>query len=167
MHVLCSLAFHNGKLSLDSKFDAAIMLFDSINYVLDTTKVVDVFNRVATHLNENGIFVFDFTTPENSESGADSMNDEGTTPDDYKYQRKSYYLPSERIHYNEFEIEHLSEDKKQVLEHFREIHRQRIYTLQEMKELVSQSNLKLIAAYSELDFEPADDRSHRITMVLR
>lgn len=154
-------------LELDSKFDVIMMLFDSINYVVDPKLVVQVLDRVASHLNENGIFVFDFTTPANSESGADSMNDEGTTPDDYRYERKSYYLPSERIHYNEFEIERLSEDKKQVLEHFREIHRQRIYTLQEMQELVSQSKLNLLAAYAELDFEDADERSHRITMVLK
>lgn len=149
----------------ETTYDVVIMLFDSINYILSGEEVVNVFNGIKKILNPGGIFIFDFTTPENSEAAAELMNEEGTTPDDFKYSRKSYYLPSEKMHYNEFEIEKLSADKMRVEKRFREIHKQRIYTFAEMKSFVEQSNLTLLASFEELDFEPANNKSHRITMV--
>lgn len=154
-------------IDLQETFDVILCLFDSINYLLQPKEVVTVFNGIHKALNPNGIFIFDFATPINSETGAEAMNAEGTTTDNFRYVRKSYYLPSERLHYNEFEIDQLSEDKKTVLKRFRETHKQRIYTFSEMKKLVEESSLSLLAAYEDYDLDPASEKSHRITMVLQ
>jgi SAM-dependent methyltransferase len=45
-----------------SRFDAIICVFDSINHLLRPADWWKVFNRVARHLNEDGVFIFDVNT---------------------------------------------------------------------------------------------------------
>lgn len=48
--------------SLPKKFDVIICLFDSINHLTDYKDWQQVFSRVRTHLNPQGIFIFDINT---------------------------------------------------------------------------------------------------------
>ena len=48
---------------LAKKFDAIVCVFDSINHLLNFREWKKVFRRVALHLNDNGLFVFDVNTP--------------------------------------------------------------------------------------------------------
>src|SRR5690606_11947479 len=104
-----------------------------------------------------GVFVFDFTTPGNSQRHEEELNDEGSTPDNYRFVRLSRYLPSERMHYNEFEIEKLADDKVHVERRYREVHKQRVYSLQEMRDIVAQSGFEILAEYDGFELEPADE----------
>lgn len=153
-------------LDMGTTYDVVVSLYDSINYMMNLDDVIKVMKNAKAHLNEDGVFIFDFTTPANSEEGAEDMNDEGTSPDGYRFVRKSYYLPSERIHCNEIEIEKLSADKKSVVQKMREVHRQRIYTLAEMKNAAAAAGLEWLAAYGSFDLDKATEKSHRITVVL-
>jgi ubiquinone/menaquinone biosynthesis C-methylase UbiE len=153
-------------LDLEQKFDVVISLHDSINYMLTPQDVSRVFENVKRHLNDGGIFIYDFTTSANSVDNAEDMNNEGTSPDGYRFVRKSYYLPIEKLHYNEFEIEKLSPDKKSVVQKLREVHRQRVYSLAEMKSLAQNAGFEWIAAYGSFDLDKATEKSHRITVVL-
>lgn len=47
---------------LPRKFDVILCLFDSINHVLAFEGWKRIFRRVRSHLNENGLFVFDINT---------------------------------------------------------------------------------------------------------
>lgn len=153
-------------ITLTDDFDVAIMLYDSINYALDADLVLEALKQVRKCVRANGLFIFDFTTPANSLKNADTLNDEGSTSDNYRFTRLSRYLPSEKIHYNEFEIEKLADDKIHIERRFREIHKQRVYSLPEMREIVSRSPFKIIAEYDAFELEPAHENSDRITMVL-
>jgi hypothetical protein len=113
------------------------------------------------------LFIFDFTTPAHSEKYAEKMNDQGVTPDNYRFVRRSYYLPAEKLHYNEFDIEKLSPDHGEVLARYREVHKQRAYRLGEMKELTARTKFEFLAAYDDFDIVDANDNSSRITVVLR
>jgi SAM-dependent methyltransferase len=44
------------------KFDAIVCVFDSINHLLAFGEWKKVFHRVALHLNDNGLFIFDINT---------------------------------------------------------------------------------------------------------
>ncbi|MBZ4683423.1 MAG: hypothetical protein PWP46_96 [Fusobacteriaceae bacterium] len=59
---------------LKEKFDAAIMIFDTINHLLDEKELKKTIKNVYNHLNEGGIFIFDIATRE-------LMND--MFPEDY------------------------------------------------------------------------------------
>ena len=118
-------------------------------------------------LNDDGFFIFDFTTPQHSSKHAEMMNDQGITFDNYRFVRISRYLEAEGVHYNEFTIEKLSDDKQQVLARKNEVHVQRTYKLDDIREVVTDTGFKIIAEYDGLDFVPATNQSDRITMVIQ
>lgn len=146
-------------------FDIIVMLFDTMNYVQSGTEITALLKNLRSHLNRNGIIIFDFTTPRNSIEAEVDLNEEGARHG-FHYVRKSFYLKSERIHYNEFEIEQI-DDEGEVVDTFSEIHRQKIYTLQEMKEYIQNANFDFLAAYEGFDLVDANDNSDRITMVIQ
>jgi len=60
-----SVKFHNKDMTnfkLDQKMDIILCIFDSINHLQNFKDWQKVFNNVKTHLNENGLFIFDFNT---------------------------------------------------------------------------------------------------------
>lgn len=154
-------------IELEEQFDIVLSLFDSVNYILKEEEVLRMLENVEKVMHEGSFFIFDFTTPAHSEYVADMLNEEGITPDNIRFERHSFYMPTEKIHVNEFDIEFLDKDKQTVLRREREVHRQRIYTLKEMKEIVAKSNMEIVAAYEDFVLDKANDKSERITMVLK
>jgi ubiquinone/menaquinone biosynthesis C-methylase UbiE len=155
------------KIDLQEKFDVVVMLFDSLNYIKDTNSIKIMLAEVKKVLNDDGFFIFDFTTPQHSSKHAEMMNDQGITFDNYRFVRISRYLEAEGVHYNEFTIEKLSDDKQQVLARKNEVHVQRTYKLDDIREVVTDTGFKIIAEYDGLDFVPATNQSDRITMVIQ
>lgn len=47
------------RLSLPEKYDIAVIFCDSLNYLETIEEVIETFQRVHDHLNDNGLFVFD------------------------------------------------------------------------------------------------------------
>lgn len=155
-------------IGLDEQFDVAFAVFDSINYLHSPERVGIMLREIRKVLSPGGLLIFDFTTPRNSVQAIQYLNnEEGYAEGGYRYFRKSRYDPEEKIHYNDFRIEKLGEDRETVLEEFRELHRQRIYTLGEMRDVVAGTDYRLAAAYDGFEMEKAHEKSLRITMVLR
>jgi len=151
---------------LDKKFDLVFLIFDSINYLHNESDILKLHDQVRNVLKPGGYFIFDFTTPRNSRQAIRYLNnEEGISPDNYRFHRKSHFDPHSNIHTNEFEIERLSSDQHSVLERFVEIHRQKIYTLQQMKSIINQTGFQIIEHYDGFQFKKANDKSLRITVV--
>lgn len=154
--------------SVDQRFDVAVSVFDSVNYLMEPGEILQMLQQVAKALKPGGLFVFDFTTPRNSIQAINYLNnDEGTGPGNLRYFRTSRYDPRQQIHYNEFDIEELDEKHRTVVRRFRETHRQRIYTLKEMLAIIAETDYKILAKYSGFEMVEADNKSLRITMVLQ
>ena len=49
-------------ISLDRKFDVALCCCDGINYLIDDNELVDFFKSVHEHLDDKGVFIFDYST---------------------------------------------------------------------------------------------------------
>lgn len=153
---------------MDKKFDVVLSLFDSVNYLHKHKDIRRLLSEVKKVLLPESLFIFDFTTPRNSIHAIQYLhNEEGYTEDNYHFFRKSWYDAREKIHYNEFEIEKLDHDSETVLERYSEIHRQRIYTLKEMLDIIKRSDYNIVAKYDGFDLIDANDNSLRITMVLQ
>ncbi len=154
-------------IDLEQKFDAVYMVFDSINYLHTEKDILNLFEQVRHVLNDKGIFIFDFTTPRNSVKSIKYLhNEKGKSKTNYDYYRTSSFDRKNRIHYNKFEIR-LLDDNEQVIDTFREIHKQKIYTYTEMKSIIDKSDLKILAAYDGFQLNPVHEKSLRITMVLQ
>jgi len=153
---------------LEETFDIVFCVFDSINYLHSEEEILKFLSETKKVLTPESLLIFDFTTPRNSMQAIEFLNnEEGYTEDNHRYFRLSSYDADKRIHKNEFRIEKLAEDQETVVEQFRETHHQKIYTLQQMLDIIDQTTYNIRAKYSGFDFEEADDKSLRITMVLQ
>lgn len=150
-----------------STYDIIFSVFDSINYLHNSEDILKALRGTHSILNANGLLIFDFSTPQNSLEAVDYLNNEEGSFENFRYFRESRYDPENQFHYNEFDIEEVSDDGITVINSFREVHKQRIYSLQEMLSIVEQTPYHLVAKYEGFDLVDADENSTRITMVLR
>jgi ubiquinone/menaquinone biosynthesis C-methylase UbiE len=49
-------------ISINRKFDVALCCCDGINYLLDDNELIDFFKSVHEHLDDKGVFIFDYST---------------------------------------------------------------------------------------------------------
>src|SRR5690625_4715832 len=144
------------------------MVFDSINYLHDPEQIRELHQQVYTILNPGGLFIYDFTTPHNSRQSirvlyiiSRSVSTEG------RIHQKSTYHAKKRIHSNKFLNKYKYQESPQEKRYIREIHEQKIYTRQEIMEIVRTTPFHIVAAYDGFMLKPAHDKSLRVTMVLR
>ncbi len=155
------------RLDIGRRFDIIYMVFDSLNYLHHEHEILALLDSVSTHLEDNGIFVFDFTTPNFSPKIAPLLDGEQSRLRNYRYRRNSRYDKDNGIHINHFFVEKRDPKTGRTTERFEEVHRQRIWSLDEIKSMVMRSKLRMLASYEDFDFSEATDRSDRITMVLQ
>lgn len=143
----------------DEPFDAVLLLYDGLNYLLEGDEVAALFARVAAALRPGGLFVVDQSTPANSLNNAAYFADEGEA-EGFAYVRRSHYDPASRLHTTAFDLTVEGET-------YAEEHVQRAYTRAEIGSRAAASPLAVAAAYDGFTFEPATDASERIHWVLR
>lgn len=155
-------------IDISQQFDIVVSIFDSINYLHTDEEILRFLDEAKKVMNAQSLLIFDFTTPKNSIQAIDYLhNEEGYANDNYRFFRESTYDAGEQIHTNSFRIQKLDDDQESVIEEFRETHRQRTYTLQQMLDIIDQTTYNIVAKYCGFEFEEADKNSLRITMVLR
>ncbi|MEX2573314.1 MAG: class I SAM-dependent methyltransferase [Balneolaceae bacterium] len=153
-------------IDLDEKFDLVFLVFDSINYLHTEADILKLHEQVKKVLKPGGYFIFDFTTPRNSRQAVGYLNnEEGISSENYRFFRTSRFDAVNNMHINEFEIEKLGADRRTVKETFVEIHRQKIYTLDQMKAILKKTGYRMIDMVDGFSFDRADNKSLRITIV--
>lgn len=155
-------------LTFTRPFDVIFMVFDSLNYLHNESEILDLHRQVRKILKPDGIFVYDFTTPRNSRKAIRFLNNESKQVGErFKYHRSSSYDPKEQIHTNSFLIEEFNPHTRTVVEQFEELHRQKIYTYNQMEMILKKSDFTILEAYDGFELKPAHSKSLRITMVLQ
>jgi len=125
-------------------YDLILLVFDSINYLMDKDKISALLKNAYQGLTEKGMFIFDVSTLNNCEDYFDGFVNLEDKPNEYL------------IHQSEFDGDkniqksHLTFFLKQGFQFKRydEIHQQRIYPTAELVELIKQSGFKLHAIHS-------------------
>jgi ubiquinone/menaquinone biosynthesis C-methylase UbiE len=132
-------------------FDAAVCLYDSLNYVTSIRALKSVFSRVATVLMPGGLFIFDLNTPYALER---EMFTQSGQVGPLRYEWKSRYNANTRLARIRMDF---SIGQKQ----FRELHIQRAYSTREVCDLLESTGLLPLdayAAYTRLPLGPRTDR---------
>jgi SAM-dependent methyltransferase len=147
-------------------YDAAVLVYDGLNYVRQPEGLRGVFDGIARTLRPGGLAVIDQVTPANSEAYDEDFFDRGTFRDarrgiNVAYLRTSHYDADARLHTTTFEI---TTPGGQTA---REEHVQQIYTMAEVRAQIDASTLSFVAAYDGFGDDPATAASHRIHWVLR
>ncbi len=140
-------------------FDVVLILYDSINYVIDDNEISKVFAQVKHLLIKNGIFIFDVVTP----YACEEFFLDYTEQDSWKgitCIRHSWYRKDQQMQFNEFEITVKGEI-------YHELHKQKIREIQEWKEIIRKNNFELMQAFNNFTFIEATPYSERIHFVCR
>lgn len=144
---------------------AVVSVCDSLNYLLEDEDIIECFKLVNNYLDPKGIFFFDFNTRYKYE------NVIGNTViaenrEDCSFIWENYYDPEEMI--NEYDltifVKEDSEDED-IFRRFQEVHYQRGYTLDEMKEFIEKAGLVFIKAYDADTLGDVTAESERVYCV--
>ena len=137
----CPNLFHHDMTSLlpADKYELVVLLFDSINYLMEDHEILKLLNNVYNTIADNGMFIFDITTPKNCEQNFDGFVNLQDNQDEYL------------IHQSDFDSDNLIQKTqltffiKKGFQYTRsdEIHEQRIYPVSEIVELIGKTNFKL------------------------
>ena len=143
----------------DPPVDAIILLYDGLNYLLEPEKVALLLRSAHAALADGGVFIFDVSTPANSENNAAYFEDRGEETE-FSYVRTSRYDADKKLHVTRFE---LTVGGKHAVEE----HVQRAYSMREMRKLIGALKWSEIHAYDGFSTAPADDKTERIHWVLK
>jgi SAM-dependent methyltransferase len=143
----------------ENAFDVVILLYDGLNYLLDTREIRRMFGQVEDVLTDDGLFIFDQSTPVNSANNEEYFEDEGQV-DEFSYVRRSWYDPQTCHHTTRFDITVYGQT-------YREEHVQRAYTRSEIQDLIASTGFTVEGGFAGLSRQSATDRAERIHWVLR
>ena len=147
---------------------AIVSLCDSVNYITEPEELTHVFSLVNNYLDPDGLFIFDFHT----EHYYRDVVAEATIAedrDDISFIWDNYYDEEEAI--NELAlslfVKEPSDSDDNLFRKYEELHVQKGYTLKQMKQMVADSGLTLLAAYDAFTHEPADEECERIYIIAK
>ncbi len=143
-------------------YDAAICLYDSINYLLEPDQVIRFLQRIGGALKPGGIFLFDICTELNSVLHFNGRREKEAGPG-YHYQRIMRYKHSNRIQENIFEIFFDGPPAEVVTEH----HQQKIYSLDEIRSFITSAGLSLVEELDGYERKRPTSRSLRVHFLVR
>lgn len=143
--------------------DTIVCLMDSINYITDKQALKRMFKLVNNYLNPEGIFIFDINSSYKFENILDgnvfySVEDEITYIWENNYDRESGIC--------EFDLTFFIGDGENYKRHD-ELHYERSYCVDELKEIIDASGMELKEVYGCLDFKPPVPESERIFFISR
>ena len=147
---------------------AVVSVCDCVNYITDEKELEQVFRLVNNYLDPAGIFIFDF----NTEYKYKEILGEQTIAEDREdcsFIWDNYYDEEEAI--NELAlslfVKEPSDSDDNLFRKYEELHVQKGYTLKQMKQMVADSGLTLLAAYDAFTHEPADEECERIYIIAK
>lgn len=145
---------------------AVVSVCDSVNYITDEKELEEVFRLVNNYLDPGGIFIFDFNT---EYKYREVLGEQVIAEDreDSSFIWDNYYYEDERMNEYELTLFIRDEEHKELYRKYQEMHFQRAYTLEEMKELIEWSGLSFVTAYDAYTGSAPDGRSERICMIAR
>lgn len=137
---------------------------DSVNYITDEKELEQVFRLVNNYLDPKGIFIFDFNTEYKYREvlGNQTIAEDR---DDCSFIWENYYYEDQQM--NEYELTLFIKEEKELYRKYQELHLQRAYTLDVMKDLIVWAGLEYVTAYDAYTMDPPHEKSERICVVAR
>lgn len=144
---------------------AVVSVCDCVNYITDEKELEQVFRLVNNYLDPEGIFIFDF----NTEYKYKEILGEQTIAEDREdcsFIWDNYYYEDESM--NEYELTlFIKEQDSNLYRKYQEMHYQKAYTLDAMRELIEWSGLEFMTAYDAYTRKAPTETSERICVVAR
>lgn len=131
------------KVDFENKFDLQVLLFDSINYLIEQDQIIQMLKVIRNNMSDSSLFIFDISTIYNSTEHFDGfINLEER--EDYFFVHRADYHSSKRRQEN-----YLNIYSERFLGYQREdeIHHQKVWKVSELASMIKESGLKLVGIY--------------------
>lgn len=158
------------ELELYGTVGTVVSVCDSLNYLLEEDDILQTFRLVNNYLYPQGIFIFDFNTVyKYAVVIGDATIAENR--EDCSFIWENYYHGEQEI--NEYDLTIFVNGEKETgkeeewFRRFREVHYQRGYRLEQMRELVVRAGLDFVEALDADTHGKVTDKSERIYVVAR
>ena len=142
--------------------DIIISLFDSLNYITEEEDLLKVFKLVNNYLEPKGLFIFDLNTKYKFKNIL-GQNTFTQTDDDAAYIWENYYDDDSEI--NEYYLNIFVKDNDGRYERYEEVHHEKAYEIDVIKDLINKSGLKLLNIYDAYTFDEPKETSERIFFI--
>ena len=144
--------------------DVAISICDSMNYITSREELLQVFKLVNNYLEKDGLFIFDMNTEyKYSEILGDNVIAENR--DEGSFIWENAYYEDEKV--NEYNLTLYIRDEDNKYDRFEETHYQKAYSIKEMKEIIEESGMELVAIYDAFTMDEPKDDSERVYYVVK
>ena len=143
---------------------AAVSICDSMNYILEKEDLVQVFKLVNNYLDPQGIFLFDMNTVYKYQTMIGNTTIAENRDEGSFIWENSY---DEETGINTYELALFIPREDGLYEKDEEVHYQRAYPLEKIKELIGKAGMELLAVYDAYTLEPPKEDSGRLTFVVR
>ncbi len=152
------------ELELYGTVRAVVSVCDSLNYILEDEELVKVFRLVNNYLDPGGIFLFDLNTIDKYRKIGDTTIAENREEGSFIWD--NYYDEDEDI--NEYQLTiFLREGDGDLYRKYEEVHYQRGYELERIKELLKEAGLEFLDAFEAFTEHAPDGASERIYIAAR
>ncbi|WP_411844248.1 class I SAM-dependent DNA methyltransferase [Salinicoccus sp. HZC-1] len=152
---------------LERGFDVICATVDVLNYCKDPEEVMQVFEQVKNHLNEDGVFIFDIHSVFKMENDLNDVTySDETEHITYIWHAIAGEVPLSVIHDLTFFVQ--DEESREKYRRFTETHIQRTYKHKDMLKMIDDAGLSVDLAFSDFDLEnPVTDVCERIFYVVK
>lgn len=143
---------------------AVVSVCDSLNYILDTEDLTQVFRLVNNYLDPGGVFIFDLNTDyKYSQMGDETIAE---NREDGSFIWDNYYHREERI--NEYDLAlFVREGGDGLYRKYEETHYQRAYLPEEIRRAGEEAGMEFVAFYDAFTKNSPRPDSERIYAVFR
>lgn len=146
---------------------AIVCICDGMNYILEKADLVKIFKLVNNYLDKDGVFIFDLNTIFKYEI---LLGDRVIAENRHNmsFIWENYYDSEERI--NEYDLTIYIEDKDDEegrFSRFDEIHYQKGYTIEEIKDALDEAGMEFVAVYDAFTKEAPKGDSERVYFIAR
>ncbi len=149
------------ELTLNHKFDLITCVLDSTNYVTEKEGLINYFSSVHNHLKDNGIFIFDINSYYKlSEVLGNNI---------YTYNSEDVFYTWENVFEEELVSMFLTffVKKGELYERFEEEHLERAYKEEEIENILSKCDFKILNKFEGYTTENVQANSERIVYVVK
>lgn len=143
---------------------AVVSICDSMNYILETEELVQVFQCVKEALDKNGVFLFDMKT-QHFYRDVLGENTIAENREEAAFIWDNYYYEEESI--NEYELTLFIEEENGFYRKYEETHVQRGYTIEEVKRAIQTAGMNIIHIYDAFTQNPPTEESERVYFVVK
>ena len=152
------------ELELFGNIRAVVSVCDSMNYIMEPEDLKKVFGLVKEYLAEDGVFIFDLNTVHKYRDlmGECTISE---NREESSFIWENYFYEDEMV--NEYDLTLFIREESDLYRKYEELHYQKAYELEQVKELLLQAGMEFVAAYDAFTHDPVTAESERMYIIAR